>query len=30
MFAPPLVVTGEEIDRLVSVVRESVKAAVGV
>jgi adenosylmethionine-8-amino-7-oxononanoate aminotransferase len=30
MFAPPLVVTGEEIDRLVSVVRDSVKAAVGV
>ena len=29
-FAPPLVVTAEEVDRLVSVARDAVKAAVGV
>jgi putrescine---pyruvate transaminase len=30
MFAPPLVVTGEEIDRTVGIVRDAVKAVLGV
>jgi len=29
-FAPPLVVTGAEVDRLVSVTRDAVKAVLGV